>query len=266
MNMKLVIPMVLLVILLILVSGCIQTKKISECEQAQFPTDCYTNVAIKEAISSGDPTPCDRGLMEYEGKFNEGRCFSEFAVEYPDSSLCERVTVHKDLCFEAVAEATRNPDLCYKIEEFRKQVEVAGVELTTTVEECLKRVAYESSIVRSGVEACDKLTEYEEKEMCYYSINIAENCDKKHESDESARRTCYLTMSFAMDLCEKTDKRAYCLQTVALRTNNYTLCNFLEKEMHDECFYKIALDTNNAELCKKVSYYESRENCLENFK
>lgn len=235
-----------LVILIIILSGCIQSEDekiaqaLSECSirtgaannaganNSGIPDACYLEIALKEESKE----TCEK-ISSADSK---NTCL---AIIAKDAALCEKISINalKDGCIFSVATAKSDTSLCDNLSEESKKA-------SSQDKLCKATITLETKY-------CDEIRTYlgigesEMKGACYAFI-----VEKKKDPS----------------ICETipdNDAKEYCYLGAAKATNDAKYCGMISEERNrDTCFSNYASSTGKWKYCANITYSPKRDNCF----
>lgn len=234
-----------LILILILASGCTERPTQFEQVEPKIPVEwCIENASTCGPNERDDP----------EGKICKNACFIRSALQFNETSTCERIDVQsgdvsKDECYVKLAKKLNNLDLCENV------VKEIG---RNSKDHCLQEIA----ILRNDASICESMKLESEYKVFKSSKEIGGN--------HFSRDVCFYVIGVAInnvDLCKKVSlnaeghqknrgSRKACITWIAANLNDINVCDNMEREVRfvdrDACIISTAVFNNKPELCENV--------------
>lgn len=270
--MKLRIIVGLLIVSLIIVSGCDseltpssfeKVQDIEKCENAKNIDMCYAELAI----NTSNKNLC----YKIESEYYKDACFRKIGIEEKDTTICNQVADfdERESCIYEIAVESNNIDLCKKLK---------GIQSL-----CYQNFAKKNN----DVSICDNVGEQYHKDKCYAytSQELLDPAICPQIETDSWENKCwqYMAVGFKDEsYCENVATMVYiededrmvpsgaivhCYSFTAKEKLDYTVCHKIPDENDydkNQCYYDIAVKVNDSSICDYIDYsFHNKDTCYD---
>lgn len=255
----------ILIILIILFTGCIGDNECHNLEKEYQRDQCYKEKGECEKISDMN-------------QVND--CLKRKAIEEINPNICDKIedNIQIDSCIIQFADNLDN--VCEKINDeiwrdeclLKSLEKSSGQSCQTIIDENKKLECYvKSSIFLNNSNFCDEMNLPNQTDTCKFraSTKILSISSCKNIVDKKIRRKCISSIAMkniTTDECIDPNnqyEQDLCLRTIGEVKRNLSICQMVNLQGHREsCFMHIAIKEKNSTICDNVEGEHNHDSCL----